>query len=221
MSSSPIRVPAREWALAAGLVLLALVPVLAGAARLGAIAEGASTPETARFVGDPLPIVLHIVSALVFSLVGAFQFLPTLRRRHTRWHMFAGRYLLVPSGVVVAASGLWMNAAYEMPPVDGVGLAISRGVVGILTLAFLAMGVVNVARGRFREHGAWMIRAYALAMGAGTQVLTSMPFIIAFGPPDELARLLQMDAGWILNALVAEIIIRRRVRARRTAAALA
>ncbi|WP_156761501.1 DUF2306 domain-containing protein [Microbacterium karelineae] len=218
MSSAQPRVPAREWALAAGLILLALVPVAAGSARLGSIAGGVSTPETARFVDDPVPIVLHIVAALVFSLVGAFQFLPTMRRRRTRWHMFAGRFLLVPAGVVVAGSGLWMNAVYTMPPVDGLGLAISRWIVGILTLAFLALGVANIARRRLPEHGAWMIRAYALAMGAGTQVLTSMPFILAFGPPDELARLLQMDAGWILNLFVAEVVIRRRIPSRRTTA---
>jgi hypothetical protein len=63
-----------------------------------------------------------------------------------------------------------------------------------------------------------MIRAYALALGAGTQVLTSGPPLLLFGEPSELARLIQMDAGWLINALVAEwIIARRRAASRRPA----
>jgi hypothetical protein len=55
-------------------------------------------------------------------------------------------------------------------------------------------------------------------MGAGTQVLTSGPALLIFGEPDAMMRLLQMDAGWIINALFAEwIIARRRAAARRPA----
>ncbi|WP_349826645.1 DUF2306 domain-containing protein [Brevibacterium litoralis] len=213
-TSSPPRVPAREWLVATGLIALALVPSVAGGVRLGDVALGVPTEETARFHADPLPLVLHILSALVFALLGAFQFLPTFRRRHLRWHMFAGRYLLVPAGVVVAASGLWMTAVYVFPPVDGPALAVSRYVVGAATLVFLGLAVYRVIRRDFAAHGAWMMRAYALAMGAGTQVLTSAPFLIAFDAPIEFWRLVQMDAGWLLNVIAAEIIIRR-MRSRR------
>ncbi|WP_221584640.1 DUF2306 domain-containing protein [Microbacterium sp. G2-8] len=209
MTSPASRIPAREWLIAAGLIVLALIPAAAGGVRLGDVAVGMPTAATARFHADPLPLVLHIVSALVFAFVGAFQFLPAFRRRNTGWHMFAGRVLLVPSGVIVSVSGLWMTAAYVFPPIDGPGLALSRGIVGIATLAFLAFGVRSIIRRDVRSHGAWMIRAYALAMGAGTQVLTSAPFAIAFGEPTELWRLVQMDAGWIVNAIAAEVIIRR------------
>ncbi|MCC3765331.1 DUF2306 domain-containing protein [Glycomyces sp. TRM65418] len=207
----------REWPIAAGLILLALVPVLAGAVRMGDLASGApATAANARFVEMPLPIVLHILGALVYSLVGAFQFLPSLRRRRTAWHRFAGRYLLVPAGLVVAASGLWMTAFYDTPAIDDGAVAISRYGIGALMLAFIVLGVAAIARRDFFAHGAWMTRAYALAMGAGTQVLTSVPPFLVFGEPDALMRLVQMDAGWILNALVAEwVIARRRAATRR------
>lgn len=201
----------REWLIVAGLLLLALVPSLAGAMRVGEIASGA--PETtgnARFLQMPLPVVLHIVGALVYSIVGAFQFLPGLRRRHLAWHRFAGRYLLVPAGLVVATSGLWMTAFYDMLPIDGVALEISRYVVGGLMIAFIIMGVAAIVRRDVPAHGAWMTRAYALAMGAGTQVLTSGPFLVMFGEPDVFWRVVQMDAGWIINAVVAEWVITRR-----------
>ncbi len=200
-----------DWLLAAGLIALALVPALAGAARIGEIASGApETAANARFLLAPVPVVLHIVAALVYSIVGAFQFLPGLRRRHLARHRFAGRYLLVPAGLLVAGSGLWMTAFYDVPPTDGTALRISRYVVGVLMIVFLALGTAAIARRDVPAHAAWMIRAYALAMGAGTQVLTSAPFLIVLGTPDEFWRLVQMDAGWLLNVLVAEWVIARR-----------
>lgn len=200
----------RDALIATGLITLALVPSAAGTLRIGEIAADApTTAENARFMEMPLPVVLHIIAALVYSGIGAFQFLPGLRARHLGWHRFAGRTLLVPAGAVVALSGLWMTAFYDVPPIDGVALQISRYAVGILTLGFLVLGVLAVRRRDIPSHRAWMIRAYALAMGAGTQVLTSAPFALLFGTPDEFWRLVQMDAGWMINIVVAELIIRR------------
>ncbi|PRY54920.1 DUF2306 domain-containing protein [Glycomyces artemisiae] len=206
----------REWMIAAGLILLALVPSIAGAFRIGEIASGApETDANARFMQMPLPVVMHILGALVYAIVGAFQFLPSLRRRRNGWHRFAGRYLLVPAGIVVASTGLWMTAFYDVPPTDSGPVAFSRYVVGTLMLAFIGLGIAAIARRDYVAHGSWMIRAYALGMGAGTQVLTSGPALIVFGEPDALMRLVQMDAGWIINALVAEWVVARRRRALR------
>ncbi|GAA2304917.1 DUF2306 domain-containing protein [Glycomyces scopariae] len=211
----------REWTIAAGLILLALVPSIAGAFRIGEIASGAAqTDANARFMQMPLPVVLHIAGALVYSIVGAFQFLPGLRRRHNGWHRFAGRYLLVPAGITVGATGLWMTAVYDVPPTDTGAVAFSRYVVGGLMLAFIALGIAAIVRGDYFAHGSWMIRAYALAMGAGTQVLTSGPALLLFGEPDAVFRLIQMDAGWIINALFAEWVIARRHRAARRPATI-
>lgn len=200
----------RDAFIATGLLALTLIPSAAGAFRVGEIAAGAPiTAANTRFMEMPLPVVLHIIGALVYSGIGAFQFLPRLRARHIGWHRFAGRYLLVPAGVAVALSGLWMTAFYDVPPIDGLGLQVSRYLVGTLMLAFLVLGVCAVLRHDIGAHRGWMIRAYAIAMGAGTQVLTTAPFVALFGPPDEFWRLVQMDAGWLINIVVAEVIIRR------------
>ena len=56
-----------------------------------------------------------------------------------------------------------------------------------------------------------MTRAYAIGLGAGTQVLTHLPwFIFATGKPGEGPRAVMMGAGWLINILFAEWIIRRR-----------
>src|SRR4051794_3138526 len=80
-----------RW-LVAGLFLLSAIPLTAGAVRLAELAGGAAiTPANARFFAAPLPVVLHILNASVYALLGAFQFAPAFRRRRPGWHRAAGR----------------------------------------------------------------------------------------------------------------------------------
>ncbi|MCH7477374.1 MAG: hypothetical protein IIA14_04655, partial [SAR324 cluster bacterium] len=59
------------------LIALSVVPVVAGAFRLAGLAGGEEiTPENARFFAAPLPVVLHILSASLYCVLGAFQFAP-------------------------------------------------------------------------------------------------------------------------------------------------
>jgi hypothetical protein len=56
-----------------------------------------------------------------------------------------------------------------------------------------------------------MTRAYAIGLGAGTQVLTHLPwFIVTDAATGELAYGVMMGAGWVINVVVAEWIIRGR-----------
>ncbi|AEV86239.1 membrane protein [Actinoplanes sp. SE50] len=207
------------WRIPAGLIALSLVPSIAGAHRLGELATSAPvTEENARFFAMPLPVVAHIIGAIVYSVLGAFQFAPAFRRRHPGWHRIAGR-VLVGAGVIVAVSGLWMAVFYDLPPIDGPVLELTRLVVGTGMLAALVLAVVTIRRRDIAAHRAWMIRAYALAMGAGTQVFTHLPYELIAGTPGVGTRAFLMGAGWGINIIVAEWIIRGRPgpRARRPA----
>jgi len=73
----------------------------------------------------------------------------------------------------------------------------------------LALGVSAVLRQDFPAHEAWMIRAYALGLGAGTQALTHLPWYLLPDSRGELARTLCMGAGWGLNLVLAEWLIAR------------
>jgi len=192
------------------LMALAVVPGVAGVARLAGLAGGGPvTADNARFVAMPVPVVLHILAAVPFGLLGALQFAPGLRRRAPRWHVLAGR-LLAPLGLVVAVSGLWMTVAYPWPPGDGPALYLQRLVFGSGMVVAVAAGVDAIRRRDFLAHGAWMTRAYAIGMGAGTQVLTHLPWFLLAGRPGEGARAYLMGAGWVFNLVVAEVAIRRR-----------
>ncbi|MCO5208145.1 MAG: DUF2306 domain-containing protein [Caldilinea sp.] len=144
------------------------------------------------------------------------QFAPGFRRRHARWHRRAG-WALVPAGLVAALSGLWMTLFYPWPAGDGVALYWQRLGFGSAMLAALLLGVDALRRRKFAEHGAWMIRAYAIGLGAGTQVFTHLVWLMLVGQPTEASRAVLMGAGWVINLAVAEWIIRAGLHLKRRA----
>jgi hypothetical protein len=82
-------------------------------------------------------------------------------------------------------------------------------VFGSAMTVCILIGITDIRRRDFISHGEWMIRAYAIAMGAGTQVLTHLPLFISVGAPGTLGRAVAMGAGWVVNVIVAELVIRR------------
>lgn len=197
----------RAWLIPIGLVLLSLVPVVAGAMRLTELTVGAEiTASNARFFASPVPVVAHIIGATVFCVLGAFQFVPQLRRRRGGWHRLAGRIVL-PAGVIAGLSGMWMAVFYTRPELD----MVVRLVFGTVMVASLLLALRAVLRHDIRRHRAWMIRGYAVGIGAGTQVFTTLPWVIANGgaSPDPTTAVVLLAAGWIINLAVAEVIIRR------------
>ena len=197
-----------DWLVPAGLILLSLVPAVAGTARLASLASGAAvTPENARFFARPLPVVLHILSVIPYSIIGALQLSPAFRRRHRTFHRIAGRVLIV-FGLVAALTGLWMSHFYPWPEGDGQALYAMRLVFGTAMLASIIAGIDAIRRRDFSAHGDWMIRGYAIGLGAGTQVLTHLPWFILVGKPGEATRAVLMGAAWVINIIVAEWVIR-------------
>src|SRR5665647_3339380 len=115
IASTQLQRPRGIWFIPTGLILLTLIPIVSGSFRLTQLAGGPQLiPEAARFTGSPVPAVLHIVSAIPFCVIGAFQFLPSLRRGRRSWHKMAGR-VLIPAGFVLALAGLWMATVYPHP----------------------------------------------------------------------------------------------------------
>jgi uncharacterized membrane protein len=198
-----------DWLIPASLILLSLVPAFAGTARIAQLARGARTAENARVFAQPLPVILHVFSVIPYTMLGAFQFSPGFRRRNRPWHRMAGRVLGV-CGLVAASSGLWMAQFYAWPAGDGYGVYVERLVFGTAMIASLLLGIDAARRREFQSHGAWMIRAYAIGLGAGTQVLTHLPWFILVGKPGESARTVLMGSAWVINMIVAEWCIRRR-----------
>jgi Predicted membrane protein (DUF2306) len=72
----------------------------------------------------------------------------------------------------------------------------------------LILGYRAVRYCKIQAHRVWMMRSYALGMGAGTQVLTHLAWFVYSGDPTTNQRALLMGEGWAINLAVAEWFIR-------------
>lgn len=70
-------------------------------------------------------------------------------------------------------------------------------------------GDLAISARNIPQHRAWMIRGYAIGMGAGTQGLSSLPYFVLVGQPDTAMRAVLLGMGWAINAVVAELILAR------------
>src|SRR5438067_3384352 len=198
------------WLAPAGLLLLGMLPVIAGAFRLEQLSGiSDAMPANPRFTPMPLPVVLHIVSATVFATLVPLQFVAGVRRRSPAWHRVAGR-LLVACGLLVGLTGLWMTLFYTPPDGTGPLLYASRIVFGSAMLASIVIGLAAIVRRDVQSHRLWMSRGYAIGLGAATQMLTLMVAGIVAGPPNELTHDSLMALSWVINLAVAEWAIRKR-----------
>ncbi len=196
------------WRVPALLLLLSAVPVIGGATRLATVAAGVEViPGNGRFFAAPVAVTVHILSAGMFCVLGAFQVSSAVRRHSPAWHRRAGR-VLVPAGLTAALSGLWLTFVYPPGELDGPVLFAVRLVAGVGMATALALGAAAIRRRDIAAHRAWMIRALALALGAGTQVFTHIPLEAFPALQNEAGRTLAMAAGWMINLTVAEWIIR-------------
>jgi uncharacterized membrane protein SirB2 len=193
-----------RW-LPAALIAVSIVPIVAGSSRLVQLAGG---PELLPARHDPssVPLVVHIVSVIVYAVLGAFQFSARLRRRRNGWHRKAGR-LVVVVGLVVALSAIWMTLFY--PRSDGGDLLfVFRLLAASGMVASIVLGLKAILRRDITQHRAWMTRAYAIALGAGTQVFT-LGIGKAIVGTSALSIALLQAAAWVINLAVAEHFIRQ------------
>ena len=127
-----------------------------------------------------------------------------MRSRVSEWRV------LVVCGLLVALSGLWMTLFFPRPSGPNELLYAFRLVFGSAMVVSIILGFEAIIRRRdVLGHRAWMMRAYAIGLGAGTQVLTGMVETLIVGQPSALSTALAQGAGWVINLIVAEWAIRR------------
>lgn len=188
------------------------MPVVAGVVRLSGLASsGAVTPENVRFVAMRATVALHIVCASLSCAIGTFQSDSVLRQHSPCLHRIAGR-LIAPCGIVAALTGLWMTADYAMPAERQGRLGGRvRIVVGLAMVLAVGVSIRAIAQRLVAQHRAWMIRAYALGQGAGTQMLLLLPVTVMAGTPTFIFRDVLMASARALNVAFAGSISRRRL----------
>lgn len=194
------------------LILLAfcVIPIAGGIARIISLACDTEVNNgNARFLGAPIPIILHIFGSSLFSLFGALQFSTAMRHRNPSFHKDLGRITIL-TGVISAVTGLWMTAMYSIPmALQGNLLYGVRLLVGIAMLISIVLAVSAAIRRNISTHSNWIIRAYALGQGAGMQVVFLLPWTLLVGDPSVMERDVLMTVAWLLNLTFAEWVIHK------------
>jgi uncharacterized membrane protein len=196
-----------------GLLALGLIPFAATGVRLFDMGFATEiTPDNARFFAAPAPILMHAAGMGLYMFLGAFQFSPGLRQRLPRWHQLSGRILVV-AGLIGAIGGIWMTQTYPSQPSNPPELYGFRITFGLAFILCLLLGLRAILQRDVVRHRAWMMRAYAIGLGAGTTVFTfGLALLLSGGNASDQAFALATAAGWIINLTVAEWLIHRNSR---------
>ena len=96
-----------------GLIFLSLIPAIARIVRTLQIINNETAADNLRFISNPSPMLIHIISSSIFSILGAFQFSKKFRINYSQWHKYSVKLLLVMA-TLVSISGLWMTRAYAL-----------------------------------------------------------------------------------------------------------
>jgi hypothetical protein len=151
-------------------ILLSLIGAAVGVRRISHLVAPVPAPSRfpdsaameAGFAQHATLTVAHIAPALLFLVLAPLQFVPALRKRHLRVHRWVGR--------VATGAGLTMGGiALVMSPQMAIGGPLESAATtffGALFLYALVRGYLSIRQRNVPRHREWMIRAYAVGLGA-------------------------------------------------------
>ncbi|MEC5218526.1 putative membrane protein [Actimicrobium sp. GrIS 1.19] len=199
-----------DWNVPLILLAISVIPFAAGIARLAGLPGNPEiSTANARFVATPVPVVVHILGAILFPILSVLRLSSGLHQRSPHWHRVSGR-VVVASGIFAALTGLWMTILSPIPPdLQGGLLYAGRVVVSVALLLSIFLAVAASKGTDTERHRTLMIRAFALGHGAGMQALLLLLWMLLMGEPSLLHRDLLMGLAWLINLLFAEMAIQR------------
>lgn len=149
---------------------------------------------------------LHIFSSLWILAAGLTQFSSTILRRKPALHRWIGRiyvaiilFVSAPAALVMSyyANGGWWSKA-------------SFAVLSVCWWWTTWRGYQAIRDKKIAAHRSWLIRSYALTLSAITLRVMQFGFATFTQLDPEFTYRLIAWPSWLLNLLLAEIIIRRK-----------
>jgi len=157
----------------------------------------------AAFEANRLGIHVHVFASAAALLIGPLQFHPRLRASRPSLHRWLGRLYLGIGVLVGGTAGLYMA-------LHAFGGSMSRAGFACLALAWLYTGwraYRAIRAGHASSHRRWMVRNFALTLGALTLRIW-LPAGVASGVPFEIAYPVVAWLSWVPNLVAAEWLLR-------------
>lgn len=201
------RIFMRPVGLAIFLLLATAIPIVTASLTMYQIPTGKLQGASTKFEAVPWSLFVHSLGGVLFGLLGPLQFAGVIKRRFGRLHRVTGR-VFVAAGLLLALSSLRLLA--EFPTPSTWVLTIARLAAGVGLAAAMITALVAVLRRDIPRHRAWMIRAYAVGMGAATISFIMLPiFLITGNAVEGYAADMLFVLSWVINITIAEWVIRR------------
>ena len=195
------------------LFAVGLISISAGFIRLDTVVQHVQSnslpPEliNLRYVQHPVVTFIHIGSGIIFMLLAPLQFSPGIRRRIPKLHRIIGRTALV-AAITTATISIWM--AISFPAFGGWLTATSTYVFGSYVIVCFALAYAAARNRQIDRHKKWIIRGVIVSFGVSSIRILFIVFAVATDLQFEEFFPLAFALGFALNAVLAELVVRRR-----------
>lgn len=150
---------------------------------------------------------IHVACSSLILLAGFSQFWPGFRQRFSLWHRRLGWLYVMTVLGLAAPSGLVM-AVYAA---GGLATQVCFVILGILWIGSTVLALKYAMQKCWYKHRNWMIRSFALSLSALSLrswkllLYQLAPYIDGLSP--KLIYQLEAWLGWVINLLIAQLII--------------
>ena len=192
------------------LLFLGLAAITSGIMRMGMLGDSMSTGQLPteiidlRYALHPYLSALHVIPGIIFVLSGPLQFIPLIRRKAPWLHRWFGRIFIV-SGVIAAVSSILMCLIF--PAYGGIWTTLASLTFGSAMMFTLFKGYRAIMHRDISRHRAWMIRSFAIGLSVSTIRLFFVLQDILLGSDLDASFASSFWTGFIVNMLVAEVIL--------------
>lgn len=200
--------PSRQpYTVPAILLFFSLVTILLAVVQAVQIPLGALPEDSARLAAVPIPHFFHVVGGAVFGLLGPLQFGRVLARKYGKLHRVLGRVFVVARFMLSLSS---LSLLWHFPDIDAPLASAGRLVFGIALGVALTIAMLAIRKRDITRHRDWMIRSYAIGIGATAVSMVFIPIYAITGtPPMGLASDIAFIGSWTACVIFAELLVRR------------
>ena len=201
-----------HWVTKPGVVLAALyfftlLGTILALVQVAQIPLDALPEDGRRLSAAPVWHFMHVLGGATFGILGPIQFSRVLIRKYGLLHRIMGR-VFVMAGVMISLSSLGLF--WHFPGAYSVAVSSGRLLFGIALGVALAIAMQAILKRDFTRHRNWMIRAYAIGIGATAVTMVFFPIYVITGkPPMGLAADIVFLGSWTACIVFAECLVRR------------
>ncbi len=201
-----------NWFSKPGVLLVTLyfgtfLGTILGAVQVVQIPLGALPEDSQRLGAAPIWHFIHVLGGSAFGILGPIQFSRALKPKYGLMHRFLGR-MFVAAGAMLSLSSLGL--LWHFPDAYSPAVNAGRLLFGIALGVALVFAMYAICKQEFFRHRNWMVRAYAIGIGATVVSMVFFPIYILTGePPKGLAADILFLGSWLGCVLFAEGLVCR------------